>query len=101
MKQIINRKLYNTETAENISDYSFATPRDFEYLSETLYRKRTGEFFLHGKGGPRSKYSETIGQNSWTSGEQVISLSMDEAMTWMEKHADPDDYIRVFGEPEE
>lgn len=45
-KKIINGKLYNTETATLVgrwwNKYSI---HDFKYCEESLYRKKTGEFF--------------------------------------------------------
>lgn len=46
MKKIINGKMYNTETAEFIDSYESGYPKDFAYVYEALYRKKTGEFFL-------------------------------------------------------
>lgn len=51
MKQIINGKMYNTETATEIATRSNGCT-GWEYLEETLYRKKNGEFFLCGSGGP-------------------------------------------------
>ena len=56
MKKIINGKLYDTETAKLIGrSYHGEGPRDFRHYSEELYRKRTGEYFLYGEGGPMSR----------------------------------------------
>ena len=52
MKQIINGKKYDTETAERLACEDAGLPvNDFAYWCEELYRKKTGEFFLHGEGG--------------------------------------------------
>ena len=49
MKKIINKKLYDTSTATCIAEYSGpARVSDFSFYRETLYRKRTGEYFIHG-----------------------------------------------------
>lgn len=102
MKRIINGKLYNTATAKEIgawsNNYNYG---DFSYCEETLYLKRTGEYFLYGKGGPMSKYSQSCGQNSWSGGEEITPLTETEAREWAEKHLDADEYIEIFGEPEE
>ena len=63
MKKIINGKVYDTETAQVLGSWSNMSDRSFERIDETLYRKRTGEFFLHGEGGPMSRYAVQIGQN--------------------------------------
>lgn len=73
------------------------------YVHEGLYLKRTGEFFLYGEGGPRSKYAEEISANSWSGGELLIPLTDDEAKEWAERHLSGDDYEKIFTieEPEE
>jgi hypothetical protein len=98
MKKIINKKLYDTETAQEIGNGDNGLgPRDFGYFDETLYRKRTGEFFLYGYGGPASKYAESCGQNQWSGGEKIIPLSVEAAMEWAEKYMSADAYQEVFG----
>lgn len=93
MKKIINSKLYNTDTAKEIGYYTWGS--GFDKVEETLYLKRTGEFFLHGAGGARSKYGGYDG-NSWYWGQDIIPLSADDAREWAEKHCDPDVYQKYF-----
>lgn len=98
MKKIINGKLYNTETAQEVSSYSTNDSwRDFSHVEETLYKKRTGEYFLFGEGGPASKYARRVESNSWGSGSTIIPLSYDDAKQWAEDHMDADDYMKEFG----
>lgn len=99
MKKIINGKKYDTETAEKVGSDSYnGSPRDFEYWSEELYRKRTGEFFLYGEGGASSKYAEARGQSGWYGGgEKIIPLEYKEAVEWAEKHLTTDEYEELFG----
>lgn len=102
MKKVINKKLYNTETAERLGEYEPNPYRsDFHWFCETLYRTKSGNFFLHGNGNAASKYSRSCGQNEWCGDEKIVPLSYDEAQAWAEKHLDCDDYINIFGEPEE
>lgn len=98
MKKIINNKRYDTETSREIGSDSYSNRRDFHYWCETLYCKRTGEYFLHGEGGQASKYAETVGQNEWSGGERIIPLSYENARQWAEDHLDADDYETEFGE---
>lgn len=99
MKKIIDGKLYNTETAKQIGTWSNSGSwRDFSHMEETLYQKRTGEFFLFGEGGPMSKYAESAGQNQWTGGSKIIPLDWESAREWAEEHLDADDYQEIFGE---
>lgn len=101
MKKIINGKVYDTETAERVAwwdnDYR---PGDFAYVEEELYRKKTGEFFLYGSGGPHTQYAEWHG-NSGGSGERIIPLTYEEATKWAEEKLDGDDYEKIFGEVSE
>ena len=98
MKQIIKGKLYDTETAKEIAAWgNNRSTRDFSYCSETLYRKRTGEYFLYGHGGPMSKYAESCGDNSWSGGSKIIPLTYKAAQEWGEEHMDADDYMEEFG----
>lgn len=98
MKKIISGKMYDTETAKEVgSMYHGEGPRDFHHYSERLYRKRTGEYFLYGEGGPMSRYAKTIGQNQWSGSEQIIPLDYKAATEWGEKNLDADDYQAEFG----
>lgn len=97
MKKIIRGKKYDTDTAELVGEYQYSNPRDFHYLYEELYRKRTGEFFLYGTGGPMSKYSESVGQNEWSGSEAITPLDLNDAKDWVEEHCDADKYEELFG----
>lgn len=102
MKQIINGKKYNTETAKEVGRWSNnCSYRDFNYCEETLYRKKTGEYFLYGMGGAMSKYSQSCGQNTWSSGEEINPMTESEARDWAEKYLTADEYEEIFGEVEE
>lgn len=102
MKKIIANRLYNTDTAREIGRWSnMSDIRNFSWYSETLYQKRTGEFFLYGEGGPMTQYAVTIGQNSWSGGEKIMPLTYENARQWAEEHLDADDYAEAFGMPDE
>ena len=101
MKKVVNGKMYNTETAEYIGTYSNnLSESDFRHLCEDLYKKKTGEFFLEGEGGPLTRYKEPVG-DMWRSGSAIIPLDEAEAKAWVEAHLDAEAYIELFGEPEE
>lgn len=101
MRRIINGKTYNTDTATWVGEYrnSFF-PGDFRYIEEDLYKKKTGEFFLAGRGGAMTKYAEAV-STAYANGFGIIPLTEEEAMDWVEKYLDTDTYIELFGEPEE
>lgn len=97
MKKIINGKRYDTDTAKEMGHDSYSNPSDFNHWEEILYRKNTGEFFLYGAGGARSRYAVSTGQNWWSSGEKIIPLTLDAAKSWCEEHLDADAYEEIFG----
>lgn len=101
MRKIINGKMYNTETATQIVEWNNGRYGDFDFCSQTLYRKRTGEYFLYGEGGPSSIYASPAGNNGYTSGKAIVPITEKTARKWMEERADVDEYIAEFGEPEE
>lgn len=103
MKKIIEGKLYNTDTAREIGSTSHGGQsfRDFRYYEETLYCKRTGEYFLFGNGGPMSKYAEYIDANNWRGGVKIMPLTLEEAKKWAERELDADAYEAEFGPVEE
>ena len=74
MKKVIRGRVYNTATASEIGSTSGT--------GETLYRKRTGEYFLG-------------------AGDRIKPLAYDEAKTWAEKALDGDEWIAEFGNLEE
>ena len=96
MKKVINQRRYDTDTAKLIGSADWGMPGDFRHWEEDLYQKKTGEFFIHGVGGPASKYAESIGQNEWRGGEKIIPLNYDNARDWVEKNLDADTYERLF-----
>ena len=100
MKKIINGLLYNTESAKEIGYHSENFPGDFKYVCETLYKKRTGEYFLYCSGGAMSRYS-TIVSGSAVGTEVIKPLDYAEAQNFAEKFLDSDTYQAEFGEVEE
>lgn len=99
MKKIINNKVYDTETAKELGNWDNGRyGNDFSAVSETLYRKKTGEFFLFGEGGPMTKYAVAEGSNSWRGGSRIMPLSFTEAREWAEEHLSGEEYEAIFGE---
>ena len=98
MKKIINGKVYDTDTAKELGSWRNAGSwRDFSHKEETLFRKKTGEFFLHGRGGANTQYAEPAGTNWWKSGERIMPLSYAEAQKWAEDHLEADEFEAIFG----
>ena len=99
MKKIINGKKYDTDTAKELGYYTNGEyTNDLYYYCETLYRKKTGEFFLHGDGNSGTKYATALGNNSWAGGEEIIPLTYEAAQKWAEDCLSADAYEEIFGE---
>ena len=101
MKVIINGKKYDTDTAKRVCGYSWGYCSDFHYISETLYRKKTGEFFICGKGGAMSKYSQSYGDGSFGGAEEIIPITVDDAKKFTEEYVSVEAYYNIFCEVEE
>lgn len=102
MKKIINGKKYDTDTAKFLGRYSNTwDTRNFHYYSEELYRKKNGEYFLYGEGGPMSDYSRQTATNERSGGERITPMTEAEARKWAEEHLDGDEYEEIFGEVDE
>lgn len=100
MKKIINGKMYDTNTAQCIGeDWNGKTGYDF--FCEKLYRKKTGEYFLHREGGALTIMARPCPVNSITGSETIIPYTEQEAKKWVERHMDQEDYISLWGQPEE
>ena len=98
MNKVINGKRYDTDKAEPVGEAGNGLyPGDLDYYCETLYRKRTGEFFLHAEGGPRSRCAKRDG-SGWIGGEEIQPVSYDEARKWAESNLTADEYEATFGE---
>lgn len=96
MKKIINNKLYDTSTAHELASWE-ENRGNFRHVREVLYRKRTGEFFLFGEGGPASRYAKQVDYSTWSGGSTITPLSYEDAANWAEKHLDADEYQSLFG----
>lgn len=101
MKKIIRGRQYDTEKAQRIGSWDNGmSGGDLDYMGETLYRKRTGEFFLEGCGGARSSYAEVDG-NMMAPGCRIVPLTFDQARSWAEEHLPPERYESAFGAVDE
>lgn len=101
MNKVINGKRYDTDKAEEVGRWDNGLAwGDLDYYGETLYKKRTGEFFLHREGGARSVLAKADG-TGLVGGEDVLPLPYGEAQNWAERRLDADEYADLFGEPED
>lgn len=102
MKKVINGKRYDTETAEFIGRWeNIHNSADLQYECEELYKKKTGEFFIYGAGGPASSFALQTGTNSLSGSSKITPIIENEAKKWVEKNLNADDYEKLFELEEE
>lgn len=97
MKKIIDGLRFDTEKAIEIGSARYSYPGDFAHWEATLYKTpRSGRFFIAGSGGPMSRFSQSIGQNEWSGGEDLIPMSVEEAREWAERYLDAEEIEAHF-----
>lgn len=98
MNKIFRGRRYDTETAKELAYWSNNERYgSFYYREETLYQKRTGEYFLYLFGGAATDLAEPDPMGGYTGGEAIEPITEDEAKEWAEKHVDADKYEDIFG----
>ena len=75
MKKVIKGAVCDTETATKIGSCDHDITDHLHWWSETLYRTKSGRYFVHGEGGPASRYSTADSDGRWKSGEQINVIS--------------------------
>jgi len=86
MKKIINKKVYNTETAKFIAEEHYgSSANDATYYYEQLYKTKKGAWFIYGEGGALSPFGQTDGNMSFGSSD-IRVLSYAEAYRWLENN---------------
>ncbi len=78
MKKVIHNRVYDTSTAIQKGSWESGP------LTESLYRKKVGEFFL---------YRATAGVKPE---EKLLPLSLDEARKWAADHLPDEDQQQLF-----
>lgn len=102
MKKIIDGKKYDTDTATEIGEWeNMYDPRNFDYIQQVLYRKRTGEYFLYEYGNANTRYAKKVGSNSWQGASYLTPVSYETAQKWAEDHLTADEFEAEFGEVDE
>ena len=94
MKKIINGKVYNTETATLVCEYSYGGSGDFNHIFEQLYITKQGTFFINGEGGPMTSYVKHLGPNHTVGGFRMTILTITEAQDFVSAHKDNLENIR-------
>ena len=98
MKKVIDGKMYNTETAEQLGEYwNGLGHSDFNRCYEVLFKTKKGNYFLYGEGGAASKYAKYAGRYA-SEGSDVIECSPEEAMEWLSDNNFPSVVEKEFSD---
>lgn len=99
MQQVIDREVYDTDSAEQIAKHGAIVDKgDFHALAETLYKDSDGEYFLHCQGGAATEYAKE-GQEGTTYGEEIQPVTKEEALDWCEERSiDGEIVVEEFGD---
>lgn len=95
MKKIIKNKRYNTDTAKYCGKWTNGQDDDYA-VTETLYQKPSGEYFLHGKGGSSSCYSSILSVNCRRPEEVILPLTYEEAREWASEKLTAEEFATIF-----
>ena len=97
MKKIINGKVYNTETAELVVDWTNGKyPRDFNYRSKDLYLTKKGNWFIHHVGGAMTDMQKPCGSNSFSGSEDIEPISSEDAFRFLCSHGGTEEAEKHF-----
>ena len=92
MKKYVNRKCYDTDTAHKVGTYKGCWGHSgIAVREETLYRKRTGEYFLY-------VWDRLLDEADT---ETIAPVSCEKARAWAEERLDADAIEAEWGEPAE
>lgn len=95
MRQVINRKLYDTERATIIHEWDNGCyAGDLNLLSEELYKTKKGSLFLYRSGGALAMRRQA--GNAFSGGDEIVPLTKDQAIEWLESHEGTHAILREF-----
>lgn len=101
MKKIINKKVYDTNTAELLHKWDNGRSQgDFSRYAESLYKTKSGAYFVYGEGGAESKYarheySSVVG-GSVVGGRDITVLDVESVVDWLGWHEGEDVLVGKF-----
>lgn len=102
MKKIIHGRVYDTGTAMLIARADHDNIKDAYGVTckQALYRKKTGELFVHLESGT-SLTLHSVLQSDYRQGRGIYPLTYEQAKKWAEDELSADTWEHIFGEPDE
>ncbi len=85
MEKVIDGKIYNTETAEEVGSKEFSNGGDFEHYFESVSRTKKGNWFVYKTGGAMSRMAVSCGNNNTCGSSEIYAISENEAFEKLEK----------------
>ena len=80
MKKVIDGKVYNTETAELVHEWTNGrSTRDFKHRSKDLYKTKKGNWFIY-------HMAVSCGDNSYSGSKDIEPISEKNALRFLESH---------------
>jgi len=95
MKSIITNKQQQIHDAKLVAEFNNGLIDGVESCFEELYLKKSGDYFLYGRGGLKTQWQAF-------DGEGIKPLSIEEAQQWVKQHTnDQYEYADLWGDAEE
>jgi len=96
MNRLITNKILDIQDARLVAEYHNNALDSAELCMEELYLKKSGGYFLYGRGGEKTQWV------AFNHGEGIKSLSVKDAQKWIKQHTnDRNKYAGLWGEAEE
>ena len=83
MKITYYGRIYDTATAGKLLWRCNDAENDFDYCEEWLCITPSGDYFLAGHGGARTKYAHRLSDGSFCGGDDIIPLTEQEMEIWI------------------
>lgn len=97
MKRVVNGRVCDTSTACVLGDW-WNGASGINYFMRTLYRSRSGVYFIHSEGGANTICSVPRGDDGFCPGESIEVLSFEAAKNWAKDHLSEAAYNHAFPE---
>lgn len=88
MRKIKEGRQYDTEAAMYVASCTHGIEGDPDWYTEKLYRKKTGEFFIAGEGGEKTRYAHRL-YGTVGPGFDIIPLDHEDVRAWSADHEVP------------
>ena len=90
----INRKRYNTETADEIAEFSWSNGRgDNNWYEDILYVTKKGNFFLVGEGNASSKWAYACDGGGFSPGSGALAYTKEDAYDRLRDEGQLDEWL--------